>query len=503
MNISHSIRKKITQYILLCLSLLIIFNIVYWTYNQYSSINNLLIRNRVITENNIATIISKNTNLLTAISNDDLVKNPSLLLSQRIEFIRPYQDAFNIEILGISDINGKASTTYRNGIENINYRNYFKQAIKQNKLTISNLIHSPISNSYIYIICKPFSKSAHGGTIFASVSYAEIKKALDYQENTSIKNNILNNCLDENNNCRNTNIFKDDNIYSSLDNNNISLNIKNKKTFSYHYINNAYQLELLTLRPLNNTPWYLVSTFNYNKYLNERFIFIIINILISIMTSVAIGYYLMKKIAVITSPIDAFIKESAFIVPMQSESKNGNVNMNHHFNNIINTTKDGVYCSRTNLLNRKYFIQHANIMIQKRHNDFVLLFIDLDNLKTINDTLGHHYGDDVIKMFAQHVTSFFNQPSDLIGRFGGDEFIVLTDNFSSEIDLIEQLQQLITELNGSVSNGNIIIPFSASIGVALTDNHIRDIEQLIINADKAVYDSKKKGKNCYSFYINH
>ncbi|KJF86487.1 diguanylate cyclase domain-containing protein [Photobacterium phosphoreum] len=98
---------------------------------------------------------------------------------------------------------------------------------------------------------------------------------------------------------------------------------------------------------------------------------------------------------------------------------------------------------------------------------------------------------------------FFNQPSDLMGRFGGDEFIVLTDNFSSEIDLIAKLQSLNTELSGSVSNGNIIIPFSASIGVALTDNNTRDIEQLIINADKAVYDSKKKGKNCYSFYVNH
>ncbi|MCP4954891.1 MAG: GGDEF domain-containing protein [Photobacterium aquimaris] len=177
--------------------------------------------------------------------------------------------------------------------------------------------------------------------------------------------------------------------------------------------------------------------------------------------------------------------------------------MNHHFNNIISTTKDGVYCSRTNLLNRKYFIQHANTTIQKYLNDFALLFIDLDNLKTINDTLGHHYGDDVIAMFAQHVTSFFNHPTDLIGRFGGDEFIVLTNNYNKEFDLITKLQKLVVDLNGSVSNGTLTIPFSASIGVALTDNETRDIEQLIINADKAVYDSKKKGKNCYSFYIRH
>ncbi|KJG59975.1 hypothetical protein UA38_02280 [Photobacterium kishitanii] len=503
MNISHSIKKKITQYILLCLSLLVIFNLSYWSYNQYMRIHNLLIRNRIATENNITNIISKHTNLLTAISNDNTLQNQSSLLSQRIEYVRPYQEAFNIEILGISDLKGNAATTYNDSIENISYRRYFQQAIENNKLTISNLIHSPISNSYVYIICKPFTNSANGGTIFASVSYAEIKKALSYQENTSIKNNLLNDYKGTQNNCKNINILKINKLYTSLDSTQISYNIKNKISFSYYAINNKYQIERLTLHLIKNTPWYLASTFNYNQYLKERFLFIIFNIFISIIASVTIGYYLMKKVSIITSPIDDFIKESTSIIPIQSQSKSDNIDINHHFNNIINTSKDGVYCSRTNLLNRKYFIQNANIKIQTHHKKFALLFIDLDNLKTINDTLGHHYGDYVISIFAQHITTFFNHPIDLAGRFGGDEFIILTNNFNNEIDLIDKLQKLIIELNGSVSNASTVIPFSASIGVALTDNETRDIEQLIIHADKAVYDSKKKGKNCYTFYINH
>lgn len=503
MNISHSIRKKITHYILLCLSLLVIFNIGYWSYNQYTNIQKMLTRNQTVTENNVLTIVSKHTDLLTAISNDTVMQDLSLQLPQRIEIIRPYQQAFNIETLGISDMKGNAATTYRMNAENINYRHYFQQAIQEKRLTISNLIYSPISNSYVYIICKPFNNSINEGTIFASVSYADINHALTYQENTSIKNNILNDCKDTRNNCKNTNTLKKNNIYSSLNNEQISHNIKNKNTFSYHVINNKNQLEILSLHPLKNTPWYLVTTLNYNQYLKDRVLFMIINICISVIASIAIGYYLMKKVSIITSPIDAFIKESTSIVPIQSPSKNSNIDINHHFKNIINTTKDGVYCSRTNLLNRKYFIQHANITIQKRHQNLALLFIDLDNLKTINDTLGHYYGDDVISIFAQHVKSFFNNPIDLIGRFGGDEFIVLTSGFNNETDLINILETLISQLNGSVSNGDIVIPFSASIGVAVTDNQTRDIEQLINNADQAVYDSKKKGKNCYSFYVNH
>ncbi|WP_146145255.1 hypothetical protein, partial [Photobacterium kishitanii] len=185
-------------------------------------IHNLLIRNRIATENNITNIISKHTNLLTAISNDNTLQNQSSLLSQRIEYVRPYQEAFNIEILGISDLKGNAATTYNDSIENISYRRYFQQAIENNKLTISNLIHSPISNSYVYIICKPFTNSANGGTIFASVSYAEIKKALSYQENTSIKNNLLNDYKGTQNNCKNINILKINKLYTSLDSSKIS-----------------------------------------------------------------------------------------------------------------------------------------------------------------------------------------------------------------------------------------------------------------------------------------
>ncbi|WP_305810050.1 hypothetical protein [Photobacterium kishitanii] len=192
-------------------------------------------------------------------------------------------------------LKGNAATTYNDSIENISYRRYFQQAIENNKLTISNLIHSPISNSYVYIICKPFTNSANGGTIFASVSYAEIKKALSYQENTSIKNNLLNDYKGTQNNCKNINILKINKLYTSLDSSQISYNIKNKISFSYYAINNKYQIERLTLHLIKNTPWYLASTFNYNQYLKERFLFIIFNIFISIIASVTIGYYLMKK----------------------------------------------------------------------------------------------------------------------------------------------------------------------------------------------------------------
>ncbi len=503
MNISHSIRNKITQYILLCLSLLITFNLSYWAYNQYVNIQNLLGRNHVVTENNIVNIINKNTNLLTALSNDDNIKNQSLSLSKRIDIIRPYQKAFNIEILGISDNKGNAATTYSDNIENISDRKYFQQARIENKLTISNLIHSPISNSHIYVLYKSFSNSAHSENIFASISYSEIENALDYKKNTNIKNAILNDCIYDNEICENIKTKNNKNIYSSLNNEKILSNIENKKTFHYYAINDNNQFERLTLRPLKNTPWYLITTLNYNQYLKSEFFFITLNIFISIMASVLIGYYLMKKISIITSPVDDFIKESTSIVPIRTQLTNTNADINKHFDNIISTTKDGIYCSRTNLLNRKYFIQNADINLQYHHQDFALLFIDLDNLKAINDTLGHHYGDDVISIFAQYVQSFFNHPVDLIGRFGGDEFIILTNNFNGKINLINKLKKLTDNLNGSISNNSITIPFSASIGVALTNQETRNINQLIINADKAVYDSKKKGKNCYSFYINH
>ena len=136
------------------------------------------------------------------------------------------------------------------------------------------------------------------------------------------------------------------------------------------------------------------------------------------------------------------------------------------------------------------------IATRKPDNFSVLMIFDFDNFKYVNDTFGHQVGDEVLKAFASILRRAF-RTQDLIGRVGGDEFMVympdLTEEFLSRSDRISQ--EILDELKalevGPAAH------FSCSIGIG-TDNTDYDFQRLYNLADGALYESKEKGKACYT-----
>lgn len=127
-----------------------------------------------------------------------------------------------------------------------------------------------------------------------------------------------------------------------------------------------------------------------------------------------------------------------------------------------------------------------------------LIIIDVDNFKSINDTYGHKYGDEVLTCVAQKIKIFF-RTSDIIGRLGGDEFIVFCKDISKDLleikffEMCKSNLKFCTELNQEVFS-------TLSIGIAMIPKDGEDLSTLYANADKALYQSKSKGKNTYTFY---
>ena len=131
-----------------------------------------------------------------------------------------------------------------------------------------------------------------------------------------------------------------------------------------------------------------------------------------------------------------------------------------------------------------------------------MLILDLDNFKSINDTYGHLYGDTVLSRIGSHLRGMFRS-HDIIGRIGGDEFLIfLRDvpdvNLVSERCgiLVENLRELLTALAPN-------LPVSCSIGAALSPIHATSYAELFRRADEALYLSKSRGKNCYRIYDYH
>ncbi len=133
------------------------------------------------------------------------------------------------------------------------------------------------------------------------------------------------------------------------------------------------------------------------------------------------------------------------------------------------------------------------------NNSHALFIVDVDNFKAINDNLGHHFGDMVLLEISEKLRSHFRD-GDIIGRIGGDEFVVFLKNVEN-IEVIKQKAASIAKsFQNTYSGDNCDYKISGSIGIALYSKDSTNYEDLYKCADKALYQSKQRGKDCYTFY---
>ena len=158
----------------------------------------------------------------------------------------------------------------------------------------------------------------------------------------------------------------------------------------------------------------------------------------------------------------------------------------------------------TGLTNRNFFKKEFHKIatkrkVQKRKGLIALLFIDLDRFKEINDSFGHKYGDDVLIEISKRFKSVMRN-SDLVCRHGGDEFLILINNFDN-IDFIEDIvKKIMNSMEKPISFNNHKIHMTLSIGIALYPNDALTVDELLRNADSAMYKAKDEGRNTYRFY---
>jgi len=130
-----------------------------------------------------------------------------------------------------------------------------------------------------------------------------------------------------------------------------------------------------------------------------------------------------------------------------------------------------------------------------------VVFIDLDNFKLINDTLGHHCGDELLRAVAESLKKEVRS-CDLLSRFGGDEFVLLLFDFDGAEGIHELLRRLIEVLNQGFMLDSICYPVTASFGVSLFPDDGTTVSELMGNADAAMYQAKDSGKNGICFYTS-
>jgi len=164
--------------------------------------------------------------------------------------------------------------------------------------------------------------------------------------------------------------------------------------------------------------------------------------------------------------------------------------------------KQAHYDHLTSLANRTLLHQRIQILIENNSlsgKKFGVLFLDLDNFKEINDSLGHDIGDEILIHVAKTLL-LCTRKSDTVARFGGDEFIILLDDIIDEKSLSHVASKLISNLQQPIQLRNHTLEVTASIGISLFPEHGEDFNQLIKNADLALYKAKAAGRNTYYIY---
>lgn len=161
----------------------------------------------------------------------------------------------------------------------------------------------------------------------------------------------------------------------------------------------------------------------------------------------------------------------------------------------------------TDLPNRFLLNERLNQVLyaaDRNKNHYALLFIDLDNFKSLNDTLGHSMGDLLLKQVAQRL-SLCVRKEDTVARLGGDEFVILLMNLSSNTsDAIIQsgmvCKKIISMFSQPYQLNDSSFRCTSSIGVTLFNDHQYPVENLMKQADLAMYRSKEAGRNTFHFF---
>ncbi len=153
--------------------------------------------------------------------------------------------------------------------------------------------------------------------------------------------------------------------------------------------------------------------------------------------------------------------------------------------------------SLTGLFNRRGFFQHGEIEIgrfQRYGHPLSIIMLDVDHFKSINDTYGHAFGDEVLKVLGHNCTAHVRQ-TDIVSRLGGDEFIILLPETGLETayTIAKRIHECFGENQFSTPVGPIQL--TASFGVTAAWKETKNLESLISRADQALYEAKQKGRN--------
>lgn len=219
--------------------------------------------------------------------------------------------------------------------------------------------------------------------------------------------------------------------------------------------------------------------------------------------------YIVKPIdpVILVSKVTIFLEQYTQKKSFENELKNLNNETTKLSESNSNLSKLATHDSLTGLYNRYGFeleLQDKIKISQKNNSPLSLMYIDLDDFKTINDTRGHAAGDEILKAVSARLhetfrstdTAFYKEDNIVISRLGGDEFSIILPNLPDPQSARLIAERILKSIQEPISIDNNDLTIGMSIGISHFNNDMK-LDDLCKQADKAMYQAKKSGKNSY------
>ncbi len=166
-------------------------------------------------------------------------------------------------------------------------------------------------------------------------------------------------------------------------------------------------------------------------------------------------------------------------------------------------TRDAFYDTLTDLPNRRYFLDELNKCLEEKianpEYSFAVFFMDLDRFKSINDSLGHGIGDKLLVAVSRRLR-YIIKTEDIVARLGGDEFIILVKNVKTAKEVVKIAENIQKQVSQPFLLDALNLSITSSVGIAFANKNYIEAEDILRDADTAMYRAKFKGKNSYTIF---
>ncbi|MDD4593286.1 MAG: EAL domain-containing protein [Parabacteroides sp.] len=520
-----NIRSKITMMIIILLNVVIVITGVF-SYNWSTKIINTLIKNSAIEltksqDQLISQLIDNEINLLAPMASD---YNVLALLSDqnnqsRIDTVNDIMIKYaesKPNLLGIFLNNTDGISLATNNTSEVGMilsdRNYHQRTISEKVPVISETLISRFQGLQIFVATNPIFSPSTGellgyvaGAIRSDSMAVNLK---DMKLNGSDSSYAY--LIDENGNV----IYHPDTKkiglpVENLEIHNIMIDMQNDRQPSPAIVrySESNQEMISACSLIDKTNWMLVIVGNMDEFEAPiQLLTTVIIIFIALITLIAsiVGYFLARQF---TNPIikslerkNVQLTELNEEISISEEELHRQVDeLNEHRATIIEMA---YHDSLTNLANRTLFIEHLNTLILKSEHSpgkFAVAFLDLDNFKRINDTLGHSIGNDLLIETAKRLTSVI-RANDFLARLSGDEFSIILSDLDGTDEITQFIDKIMEQLTEPFLVKNKTIIMTVSIGISRYPKDSITVEELLKNSDTAMYKAKEMGKNTYRFF---